>query len=143
MQSVRLLPSWRCSKTKCCHHHLPPPPSPYAFSPSPSFISSPTPELPDVFPSTPGPSWVSGFQSGPLSPPRPSLPPGPRPHLPPPSPSCQNLRALEEVMDQQGDWVRVGRVAIKLAKEHVFGSDVMATGKLSEEGLHFIRLTLR
>ena len=75
-----------------------------------------------------------------LSPPGTPLPPRPRPRLPPPSPSRQKLCAPEEVMDQQGDWVtpgRVGRVAIRLAKECVFGSDVMATGKLYEEGLNF------
>ena len=37
----------------------------------------------------------------------------------------------------------VGRVAIKLAKESVFGTDVMGQGKLNERGLHFIRMTLR
>ena len=67
-------------------HHFPPPPSPYTSS-SPSFLSSPTSELPDGFTSPPGPSCVSDFHPGPLSPPGSSLPPGrslpPRLSLPP------------------------------------------------------------
>ena len=37
----------------------------------------------------------------------------------------------------------MGRVAIKLAKECVFGSDVMARGKLPQDGLSFLKKTLR
>ena len=90
-------------------------------------------------PPPPGPSFQPPG-TGPLSPPRPGashrLPPGPQPRLPPPSPTHHRLTPPEEVMDQMGDWIvpgRVGHVAIRLAKECVFGADVMAKGKLSEE----------
>ena len=154
-------------------------PSSPSFSTVHSFISSPTPELPDVFttsypsycPSIPGPSWALGGSGAPLPPgpppqtgpplplgsppqtglPLPSGPPpqtGPPlpPRLPPPSPSRLKLRPPDELLMQMSDWVspgRIGRLAIKLAKECVFGTDIMATGKLSKEGLDYIRLTLR
>ena len=38
---------------------------------------------------------------------------------------------------------RVGRVAIELARDCVFGPDIMATGDLSAEGMSFIKKTLR
>ena len=37
----------------------------------------------------------------------------------------------------------VGRLAIALARESVFGADVMKTNRLSDEGIRFIRDTLR
>ena len=123
-----------CSEDAEEHHeHFSPPlPSPCSFSPAQSFISSPTPELPDVFhsypPSIPGPSWASGLTLTGLPQTGPHLSPGPppqtRPRLPPPSPTRHKLRQPEEVLDQLSDWVvpgRVGRLAIKLAKECVLG----------------------
>ena len=94
--------------------------------PTPSYTSS----------EIPGPSWGSGPLPGSGPPPTSHTPT--HSHLPPPSPCCHKLRSPEEVLDQVSDWLvpaSVGRAAIKLAKENVFGADVMAQGNLSEEGL--------
>ena len=126
------------------HFPLPPTSTPYPFSPAHSF-NSPTPELPDLFlvkggthPASLDPLWPQG-------------------HLPiyffhlvgrPPSlsPTRQRLRPCEEVVSELSDWLapgRVGKLAIKLAKECVYRADVAVQEKLSQEGLHHIRYTLR
>ena len=128
--------------------HFPKPSTHYPFSPAHSF----TPHLPLPFPGhkgyspcLPGPPSLSQpppTTSVPL-PPTTSVPPA-RP--PPPSPTHQTLRPVEDVLSEFIDWLgpgRVGRLAIKLARECVFGTDVMARGRLNKDGLHYIRYTLR
>ncbi len=69
-------------------------------------------------------------------------------HMPklPHSPTRHVLKPVDEIirhnnknLNQSG----VGRLAIALARESVFGPDVMASGRLSEDGLLFIEQTLR
>ena len=82
-----------------------------------------------------------------LPPSGPRLCPPPAPRLcPPPSPTRQTLQPTSLIMEQCSGWLQggsVGRLAIRLAKDCVFGADVMATGKLSDEGMVFIKNTIR
>ena len=113
-------------------------PTPYFFSPAHSFSSS-TPELPDLFPpqqgySFPGPTYMLG--------PPTQVPPRP----PPPSPTHQKLRPCEDVINELKDWLvpgKVVRLAIKLAKDCVFGTDIMARGNLNKDRLSHIRYILQ
>ena len=65
---------------------------------------------------------------------------------PPPSPTQPTLKSARAVADSEHHRITpgtVGRVAIKLARECVFGKDAMATGNVSEEGLLYIRNLLQ
>ncbi len=74
-------------------------------------------------------------------------------HLPPVphSPTRQKLRPVDVVIQQHRNYQNpagIGRLAIALARECVFGEDVMAASvsggpKLSGDGVAFIRQTLR
>ena len=135
------------------HHpsfiQLPSPSSHYSYSPDlfsppqytptctpPDLLSPPaqfsTPPHPDYFSPQPGPSWATR--------------PPPPPRNPPPSPTRHHLVSPSVVLEDKKDKLvpgSVGRVAIQLARQCVFGPDVMATGILSTEGMNFIKKTLR
>ena len=105
--------------------HFPPP---LSLTLSPSYISSPTPELPDVFHGAEG--MPGSWASGPPLPTAPHLPSGPPlptwPKLPAglPSPTCQKLRPPR---DEQSDWIVPGSVGRLAIKESVFGSVIWKT----------------
>ena len=122
-------------------------PSPCLSSPpfSPDYSSAPYTSPPC---NLPGPSNFGGqARSWATPPPAPRLCPPPAPRLcPPPSPTRQTLQPTSFIMEQCSGWLQggsVGRLAIRLAKDCVFGADVMATGKLSDEGMVFIKNTIR
>ena len=74
-----------------------------------------------------------------------ATPPPPTPLRPPPSPTRQTLLPTSQVLEHE-QWLepgKLGRLAITLARVCVFGRDVMATGNLSEEGLLFIKNSIR
>ena len=105
------------------------PPGPYL----PTFNTSATSWVPQGLECKPGPSWQ----------PPPRLQP---PFQPPPSPTRYKLKPPNMVMSQLRHKVvpaSIGRVGIALARESVFGPDVMANGELSDDGLMFIKGTLR
>ena len=124
-------------------HLLSPPPHPNFVSPPhnphhllshPSYPNSLSPPShPHYQPDTPGPSgsWATPFPATALH--------------PPPSPTRQALIPTSEVLDDKRDWLsgNLGRLAIHIARRCVFGTDVMASGQLSEEGLLFIKNTIR
>ena len=65
---------------------------------------------------------------------------------PPVSPTKLTLKPVDVVIRHNSKLLNptgIGRLAIALARESVFGPDIMAANKLTEEGLLFIEQTLR
>ena len=65
---------------------------------------------------------------------------------PPVSPTKQTLKPVDVVIRHNSKLLNptgIGRLAIALARESVFGPDIMASNRLTEEGLLFIEQTLR
>ena len=68
------------------------------------------------------------------------------PLCPPPSPTRQTLLPTSQILEQHDPWLvpgSLGRLVITLARECVFGRDLMTTGNLSKEVLLFIKNTIR
>ena len=65
---------------------------------------------------------------------------------PPVSPTKQTLKPVDVVIRHNSKLLNptgIGRLAIALARESVFGTDIMASNRLTEEDLLFIEQTLR
>lgn len=109
------------------------------------FSSPPVPMLP---PAQPGPSYkpVPNTSSQKFASPAAASSQHISSLNPPVSPTKLTLKPVDIVIRHNSKLLNptgIGRLAIALARESVFGPDVMAANQLTEEGLLFIEQTLR